>query len=69
MHSIDDKENIFPEQSTVRLRATPSVTLLVVRYMQRIYFCTATKTPFGKQTPYFECELLAPTQDANQDGI
>jgi hypothetical protein len=69
MHIIEDKENIFPEHSTVRLRATPSVTLLIVKYMQRIYFCTATDTPFGKQTPYFECELLAATQDKNEDGI
>lgn len=58
MHIIDDKDNIFAEGTTVRLKATPDVTVLIIKYQQRIYFCAAPDEPLGKQQPYFQHELL-----------
>jgi len=58
MHIIDDHDNIYPEGTIVRLKAAPSVYLMIRKYQQRIYFCAAPDDQLDKQMPYYERELL-----------
>jgi hypothetical protein len=63
MNIIDDKDNIFAEGTLVHAKATPDLTLRIIKYQQRVYFCSASTEPVGKLLPYFERELesAAPT--------
>lgn len=51
-------ENIFPEGSVVHARENPAPTLVVRRYVGRIYYCTIQENPSHKELVYFERALM-----------
>lgn len=60
MHIENDHDNLYAEGSIVQLKAEPGVRLLIMKYQQRVYFCTSVKEPLGKSMPYFAHELFGP---------
>lgn len=53
-------DNIYAEGATVYAKAKPEVSLTIMCYYQRIYYCAVKGDPNGKQLAYFERELIAP---------
>ena len=70
MHIENDHDNFYTEGSVVRLKAEPGVSLLIMKYQQRVYFCTPVKEPLGKSMPYFAHELAGPVtaNGSNQES-
>ena len=58
MLNRDNNDNIYPEGIMVTTKVNPSVTLVITKYMQRIYYCTVVGEENGKQRAYFERELI-----------
>lgn len=54
----NNTDNIYPEGIMVTAKANPSVTLVITKYMQRIYYCSVAGEENGKQHAYFERELV-----------
>jgi hypothetical protein len=50
-------DNSFKEGAFVVAKANPAIKLVVNKYYQRIYYCSAVETPAEKQLAYFEREL------------
>lgn len=51
-------ENIFKEGDVVYAKAYPTLSLVVRRYVHRIYYCRREDDPEGKEHVYFERELI-----------
>lgn len=56
------KDNRYEEGSIISAKANPEVKLLIIKYLQRIYYCVEVNHPEQKQLVYFERELVSPTQ-------
>jgi hypothetical protein len=56
------KDNRYEEGSIILAKANPKVNLLIIEYLQRIYYCVEVNHPQQKQLVYFERELVSPTQ-------
>jgi hypothetical protein len=52
-----NSDNIYPEGALVTAKVYPSVTLKVVKYHQRIYYCAVVGAENRKPLVYFEREL------------
>ncbi|MFD1001045.1 hypothetical protein ACFQ21_17090 [Ohtaekwangia kribbensis] len=50
-------DNIYPEGTLVMAKVHPSLQLVIIKYLQRIYYCAAVGDEHGKQQAYFEREL------------
>jgi hypothetical protein len=50
-------DNIYPEGIMVTANVNPSVKLVIIKYMQRIYYCSVAGEENGKQLAYFEREI------------
>jgi hypothetical protein len=59
MKVINDN-NLYPENSFIRAKVAPETPLIIVKYLQQIYYCAEVAVPNGKQLAYFERELLPP---------
>jgi hypothetical protein len=55
-------ENAFKEGSVITAKSNPKHTLIIERYIKRIYYCKALNDPSGKLLAYFERELITPEQ-------
>jgi hypothetical protein len=55
-------DNIYPEGTFITAKEHPGVKLMIVKYLQRIYYCVPAKDPNQKQLAYFEQELIPPGQ-------
>jgi hypothetical protein len=53
-------DNIFEEGSTITARARPDQPLVIIKYLERIYYCSALDAPDQKHFAYFERELISP---------
>ena len=60
-------DNTFPEGSTVYANVDPTRTLVVRRYVKRIYYCTVPDDPSQKELVYFERELMSTSTSIQQD--
>ena len=56
----DNTDNVYKEGSVITARENPALKLVIVKYYQRIYYCTAAGDTAGKQRAYFEKELIPP---------
>jgi hypothetical protein len=63
-----NSDNIYPEGTLVTAKVYPSLTLKVVRYYQRIYYCAVVGHEDRKHLVYFERELN-PLVKAKLNGI
>jgi len=50
-------DNIYPEGMLVTAKINPSIQLVIVKYLQRIYYCARVGDEHGKQQAYFEREI------------
>jgi hypothetical protein len=53
-------DNIFPEGTIISAKANPDQKLIIKRYYQRIYYCTAVDSTEKKELAYFQRELIPP---------
>jgi hypothetical protein len=51
-------DNIYPEGTLVTAKIHPSLQLVIIKYLQRIYYCAPVDDKQGKQQAYFEREIL-----------
>lgn len=51
-------DNIYPEGTLVNAKVNPSLQLVIVKYLQRIYYCAVVGKEHEKQKAYFERELM-----------
>lgn len=50
-------DNIYPEGTIVTAKIHPSLPLVIIKYLQRIYYCAPVDDKQGKQQAYFEREI------------
>jgi hypothetical protein len=50
-------DNLYPEGTLVRANVNPAQQLVIVKYLQRIYYCVVVGSEHEKQKAYFEREL------------
>ena len=55
-------ENEYKEGDEVYAKLTPSLKLLIRRYVDRIYYCKIKKDPMLKELVYFERELMSDSE-------
>ena len=55
------KDNKYEEGSIILAKANPETRLLIMKYLQRIYYCVEVDHPEQKQLVYFERELVSPS--------
>lgn len=53
-------DNIYAEGILITAKANPSLKLKIIKYYQRIYYCSVVGDENGKQLAYFERELIPP---------
>lgn len=51
-------DNKYPEGAIVTARENPRRKLVILKYNQRIYYCAPAEDQTGKQSVYFERELI-----------
>jgi hypothetical protein len=56
-----DNDNIYKVGTMITAKDDPGLSLVIVKYYQRIYYCSVTGEPDRKQLAYFERELIAPS--------
>lgn len=57
MNYRTNTDNIYPEGTLVTAKTHPSLQLVIIKYLQRIYYCAAIGDEHGKQKAYFEREI------------
>jgi hypothetical protein len=60
MSYLPNNDNIYEPGTIITAKSTPDVKLKIVKYYQRIYYCSTIGDETGKQSVYFERELLSP---------
>ncbi|HTH55846.1 MAG TPA: hypothetical protein VL728_07345 [Cyclobacteriaceae bacterium] len=58
-NEIND-DNIYKEGTIISAKTAPEVKLLIMKYRQRIYYCSALDHPEQNNFAYFERELIPP---------
>jgi hypothetical protein len=53
-------DNIYKEGTLIAAKSDPNCTLIINRYLNRIYYCQAENDPTAKMLVYFERELIPP---------
>lgn len=53
-------DNAYKEGTLITAKSHPDRTLVICRYIKRIYYCKPIDDPDGKALVYFERELIAP---------
>lgn len=61
-----NSDNIYPEGIFITAKEQPSVGLKILKYYQRIYYCTVVGDETRKQLVYFEHELIPPLSEGNE---
>jgi hypothetical protein len=56
-------DNIYQEGSFIKAKVNPEQKLRIERYIKRIYYCSIVDDPGKKFLPYFERELIAPSDE------
>lgn len=55
-------DNIYPEGAIITASENPSLSLKIMKYYQRIYYCAVIGDEERKQLVYFERELIPPNE-------
>jgi len=55
-----NNDNIYKEGKVIYAKADPQLKLVILKYKQRIYYCTAVDHPEQNNFVYFERELIPP---------
>jgi len=53
-------DNIYKEGTFITAKADPELKLVIIKYLQRIYYCAVVSDPSRKHLVYFERELIPP---------
>ncbi len=53
-------DNIYKDGTLIATQNNPNRTLIINRYLDRIYYCEALNDPQHTLLAYFERELIAP---------
>jgi hypothetical protein len=61
MATTMENDNIYKPGTIVAAKADPGLSLVIVRYYQRIYYCAVAGEPERKHFAYFERELIPPS--------
>ena len=51
------QDNKFMEGSEVFAKANPTITLIIRRYLDKIYYCKVKEDPNQEEQVYFEREI------------
>lgn len=57
-----NSDNIYPEGILISAKENPSLSLKIMKYYQRIYYCAVVGEETRKQLAYFERELIPPVK-------
>jgi hypothetical protein len=60
--SIND--NLYSLGTILQAKENPGISLIIMGYLKRIYYCAILGDPKHKQRAYFERELLVPLPNA-----
>ena len=60
MRDRNQKDNVYEEGSFITAKENPSLKLIITKYCQRIYYCSAVDDREGRQYAYFESNLIVP---------
>jgi len=60
MRAEINDDNFYPEGAVVSAKVNPSLQLVIMKYRQRIYYCSAVDHPELNNFAYFERELVPP---------
>jgi hypothetical protein len=60
MKDRNKRDNLYKEGTIISAKENPALNLVINKYLQRIYYCTAIGAPDGQQFAYFEHNLLTP---------
>jgi hypothetical protein len=55
-----NEDNTFTVGSIIMAKEAPTIKLEIMKYYQRIYYCSIVGNVTSKQKTYFERELIAP---------
>jgi len=53
-------DNLYQEGSVISAKVNPSLELMIMKYRQRIYYCSVVDHPELNNFAYFEKELIPP---------
>jgi hypothetical protein len=53
-------DNLYPEGTVITAKDDPALTLVIMKYYQRIYYCAVVGDAARKPLTYFERELIPP---------
>lgn len=59
-----NSDNVYQEGTIVSSKTDPESKLVITKYYQRIYYCTAVNEPGGKELAFFEREIIASNGDS-----
>ena len=58
-------DNTFQEGTIITAKCDPALKLVIMKYYQRIYYCSVIGDASSKQLTYFERELIPPSPSDN----
>ena len=58
-------DNTFQEGTVITAKSDPGVKLVIMKYYQRIYYCSVVGDANHKPLTYFERELIPPSTSDN----
>jgi hypothetical protein len=61
MANRTEADGIYKPGTVIAAKADPGLSLVIVRYYQRIYYCEVAGEPERKHFAYFERELIPPS--------
>lgn len=62
MRDQDLRDNIYKEGTQLTAKENPERQLVITKYSQRIYYCTAVDDMTGKMYAYFEGNFIPPAE-------
>jgi hypothetical protein len=54
-------DNLYAEGTVISAKVDPALKLTIMKYRQRIYYCSVVDHPEQNKFTYFEKELIPPT--------
>jgi hypothetical protein len=57
-----NEDNIYAVGTMITAREAPAIKLEIMKYYQRIYYCSIVGNETAKQKAYFERELVVPSK-------
>ena len=66
MRTEINNDNLYPEGTVISAKIDPGLKLTIMKYRQRIYYCSVVNHPELNKFAYFERELIPPSEQQVQ---